>query len=238
MLFRPTLIASALAALQFQTATACVPAAPVNTSVFPHTIRGPDTASDYATLGYATNHFSLNVRNLTASLNFYGRVFGMRLLFTSQFSPSFSISYIGHSAGGRNKTGYQTTDELIRYKNSDLGHIEFQFFDDPASIANLTATTDRANTFSHIGMIVPDVATALARIEALGDVKILSRPGEIPAPGSALTKALGLGNMAADHPEAQVILGVYAEVSKALLFVEDPDGNVIEIQNLVDPISF
>ena len=237
MLFTRALVASAFAALNLQTAVACAPAAPVDTSVFPHTIRGSDNASDYATLGYATNHFSLNVRNLTASIDFYHRVFGLRLLFTTRFSPSFSISYMGHSAGGHNKTGYQTTDELIRFKNSDLGHIEFQFFDDPAAIGNLTATTDTANTFSHIGIIVPNLKTALARIEALGGVKILSRPGEVPVPGGALTKALGLGHLPADHPEAPLILGIYAEVSKALLFVEDPDGNVIEIQDLADAIS-
>lgn len=58
---------------------------------------GSDQPSDPATLGYTINHMALIVNNLTASMNFYGDVLGMRHIFTYAASDAYSFTYMGYS---------------------------------------------------------------------------------------------------------------------------------------------
>lgn len=62
---------------------------------------GVDGPADQATTGFWTNHIGLNVRNLTASKHFYGTILGMRHIFTIQYTPSFSLTYMGFSQVGK-----------------------------------------------------------------------------------------------------------------------------------------
>jgi lactoylglutathione lyase len=218
-------------------ASACSPPPATNTSVFPHTIRGPDVYPDPETLGYQINHLSLSVKNLTRAVDFYTSVFGLRHMFTAQLTPSVSFTYLGHSAGGKNGTGWQSTEELVRTKNNAQGLLELQFFDDPATIRNLTASTEVTNTFSHIGIVVPDLAKTLARLQRL-NVNILHKPGDIPEPGGVLARAVGLGNLGPDHPETAAFFKAWAGLTQGLIFCVDPDGNLIELQPLVEPVAF
>ena len=117
---------------------------------------------------------------------------------------------------------------MIREKNHRPGRIEMQFHDDPRAIAALTSSSEVSNTFSHVGLIVPDIPAALKRFEALG-VNILSRPGDSPAPGSAIYKAFGAGFLEAGDPETDALIAVFTGITQEVIFVQDPDGNVIEL---------
>jgi lactoylglutathione lyase len=79
-------------------------------AIYPYADPGDDKSAVFVTTGHFTNHLCINVRNATESINWYNKAFGLRLMFTLHVSEHFSISYMGHSPGGRNGTGYQTND--------------------------------------------------------------------------------------------------------------------------------
>jgi catechol-2,3-dioxygenase len=73
---------------------------------------GNDGPADPATLGIWTNHIGLNVRNLTASMQFYGDILGMRHIFTIQYTDTYSLTYMGFAQVHSNRTNtadYQLT---------------------------------------------------------------------------------------------------------------------------------
>jgi lactoylglutathione lyase len=94
-------------------------------TTFPNMILGDDGPADSATIGYNLNHISLLSSNLTATRAFYGKIIGMRHLFTYQASADYEIMYMGHAQGGKNGSGYQTGEELRREKQNMQGLIEF-----------------------------------------------------------------------------------------------------------------
>jgi lactoylglutathione lyase len=196
---------------------------------------GDDGPADQETIGYNLNHLSLIVHNLTASMEFYGNVLGMRHLFTAQLTPSYSVTYMGHAHGGKNGTGYQTGAELLREKNNAAGLLEFQYFANSED-AGLTATTQRPNTFSHIGLVVPSLEKAQERMERFG-VKVTKRIGQSAEGIASVENALGAGAYATKNQTERDLLAKGQELVgfAQLLTVEDPDGNMIEVQQLVPP---
>ncbi|CAH0042697.1 unnamed protein product [Clonostachys rhizophaga] len=225
------LVASHMASLT----TACSPSTLSirnDNSTGPPITWGPDTPSDPATAGYFLNHFSINVKNLTATLDFYSRAFGLRHIFTVQASEHLSIAYMGHSQGGRNGTGYQTTAELNRDKNNAAGLVEMIYFDIPDK-SHLQASSVRTNTFGHMGVIVPDVEAAQARLEALPGVRILKRFGAPTESEGEVAIANGFPPEALAQVSAEeraTIAAVLSVINERFLYVADPDGNIIEVQ--------
>lgn len=55
---------------------------------------------------------------------------------------------------------FQTGEELLRNKNNAVGLLEFQFLGDAANQEERLASTRRANTFSHLRLIVPSLEKA------------------------------------------------------------------------------
>ncbi|KAH7161193.1 hypothetical protein EDB81DRAFT_784037 [Dactylonectria macrodidyma] len=201
------------------------------TAKYPYPEMGSDAPADPETTGYFINHFSLNVMNLTASVDFYSQVFGLRKIFTLHVSEHYSITYMGHSHGGKNGTGYQTVDELNREKNNSEGLLELVSLDIPGN--ELPASTKKANTFGHIGMTVPDIEATQRRLEAYSGVEIIKGfnedmklPSDIATSSSLSPEAVAL----LDPAELAFIMAVLSPALKGLIFVEDPDGNMIEIQ--------
>ncbi|KAK2759954.1 hypothetical protein FQN54_002690 [Arachnomyces sp. PD_36] len=190
---------------------------------------GPNEPADPATLGYSVNHFGLVVKDLDATIDFYTKVIGMRHIFTYSASDKFSIAYIGHSHGGKNGTGYQTTEEMLREKNNSGGLMEFLHLKGGNS-APLSSET-RTTTFSHVGLIVPDIKATQDRMDKFG-IKVLKRIGEIPTPGGPLDNAFALGDdMTNDQAViAAALRGIAGIGFEDFLVVADPDGNLIEIQ--------
>jgi lactoylglutathione lyase len=188
------------------------------------------------TLGFFLNHLSLIVSNLTASKEFYGNVLGMRHVFTAQLSPHYSVTYMGHNQGGRNGTGFQTGGELLRNKNNAAGLLEFMFLDDAADQAKRLASTRRANTFSHLGLIVPSLEKAQEWFDSHG-VNVTKRIGETASGNERVRNALGIGEAALTNQTEKALLEQGQEMVgfPQLLVIEDPDGNMIEVQQLVPP---
>lgn len=190
---------------------------------------GTDGPADKEVQSFHINHAGLNVHNLTASMDFYGNVLGMRHMITIQYTPSYSLTYMGFAQGGRNGTGFQTGAELFRDKNNIDGLIKLFHFADSKN--TLAASTERTNTFANIGLVVPDLQAAQDRFEKHG-VKIIKRIGEIDVPKDGpLANATNIGPVStSDAAEVDaVIQGLLTTDFENILFVEDPDGNMVEI---------
>lgn len=188
---------------------------------------GTDCPADPATTGYTLNHIALIVNNITATRTFYGDVLGMRHIFTFHASDKYDITYMGYSHGGKNGTGFQTGQQLYDEKTNIEGLMEFLSLRDAT---NVTASTARVNTFSHVGLIVPDIVKAQDRMQQYG-VKIVKGLGANPQPGDPVSQAYGLGN---DVAEAMAALAGIKQIGfENFLLVEDPDGNLVEIQQQV-----
>jgi lactoylglutathione lyase len=197
---------------------------------------GSDGPALPETLGFALNHFSLIVSDLEASMHFYGTILGMRHMFTAHLSPTYSVTYMAHSHGGRNGTGFQTGEELLREKNNANGLIEFQYLADAADAEERLASTRRANTFSHVGLIVPDLLKAQEWFDEMG-VKVTKRIGTPAGNIDSVENALGIGREALTNETERALLveGQFMVGFPQLLTIEDPDGNMLEVQQLVPP---
>jgi lactoylglutathione lyase len=205
------------------------PAAP-----FPTVVIGGNAYADLATTGFVLNHFCLNVNNLNASIEFYTKVFGMRLIFTFWATEKMSISYLAHSHGGKNGTAYQTVSELNQNKNNMEGLLELIYYDYDCTDEH-PSTIELDNTFSHLGMVVPDIHAAQKRFEEFG-VPVLRGAGETATEEfeKKLASAYGLGKAWDDNKEEvidllNVILASVPGIND-FVFVTDPDGNLIEVQ--------
>lgn len=197
---------------------------------YPFSIPGDDVPSDPATKGYFINHLCINARNATETINWYTQSFGLRLMFTLQVSKHFSISYMGHSHGGRNGTGYQSSAVLASEKNNREGLLEIISLEYP--VWDLPAGIKIPNTFSHIGMVVPNITATQERLESLG-ANILKAAGEeftIEGPFADATGFTQAGD-AISKEEKELILKTLVPINTPLMFVADPDGNIIEVQN-------
>ncbi|CRG91193.1 hypothetical protein PISL3812_08241 [Talaromyces islandicus] len=218
-------------------AYSCAPPIPSNTTgpapAFPTVTVGEDDYPDLATTGYVQNHFCLNVNNLTASIEFYTKTFGMRMIFTFWATEKMSITYLAHSQGGHNGSVYQTVSELNRNKNNMEGLLELIYYD--YGHTNEHSSTIEHDTFSHLGVIVPDIHAAEKRFRENG-VQVLRGAGKTATEEfeKKLARAYGLGK-AWDENKQEVIdlLNVILESVPGIndfVFITDPDGNLIEIQ--------
>ena len=79
--------------------------------------------------------------------------------------------------------GYQTASELLRFKNNAAGYLEMVHFAVEGEDNHIEGPNKgRATTLSHLGIIVPDTAGAVERLEEYG-ATVYKRPGE-PMPQS------------------------------------------------------
>ncbi|KAJ9637324.1 hypothetical protein H2199_007611 [Coniosporium tulheliwenetii] len=229
------LLLSAVASL-LPLASACTP---TNTSTNSQFIIGTDGPADPATLGYTLNHVALQVQNITATRAFYGEVLGFRHVFTFVESDNYTITYMGYPSGGKNGTGYQTGEEMLREQRNTEGLIEFiwplatwhalfQTARGPQLVRpELIVVKDapevdsRTNGFGHLGLVVPDILALQARLDDYS-VPILKRVGQ------NATQDLG------------IYYGIRAQVStlspslnalfRGFVLATDPDGYLLEIQ--------
>ncbi|KAK7193445.1 hypothetical protein DPSP01_000008 [Paraphaeosphaeria sporulosa] len=95
----------------------------------------------------------------------------------------------------------------------------------------------RPNTFSHFGIVVPDVEKAESRIGDAGG-RIVNRVGkEVDISDDALANAYGLRVEAIgelDEGELEAVVEAFNGDRKTgaiqSAFAEDPDGNLVEVQ--------
>ncbi|KAM0236948.1 hypothetical protein ACHAP5_009234 [Fusarium lateritium] len=203
-------------------------------SQYPYPILGTDEASDILTTGYFINHLAFTAKNLTASIEFYSDVLGFRKLFTLQLSETYSITYLGHAQGGRYRTGYQTALEMNREKNNAQGLIEIYYVDVP--VKNIESTSQRANTFGHVGVVVPDTKALQERLDTMPHVNVIKKFGEPFVnldTDSVVGPAIGLSQSVVAQlslEEREAIVKGFGHSVDPLIFLTDPDGNFIELQ--------
>ena len=185
---------------------------------------GTDSSADAATLGYTMNHFALLVNDIDASMHFYGKVLGMRHIFTYQATSSYTIAYMGYSHDGKNGTGYQTGEELYAEKGDSEGLLELLHL---KGSEELLSTTKRVSTFSHVGLVVPNVEAAQTRMEQYS-IKILKSIGEDVEPGNDLARAYGFGSSLREARAAAK--GIEAIGFEYFFLVANPASNAEEIQ--------
>jgi lactoylglutathione lyase len=187
---------------------------------YPISELGSDTPSDHSTLGYFINHLCMKVRNATESVEWYGKVFGLRHIFTQQVSKHFSISYMGYSSGGRNGTGFQTAMEMNRDKSNRYGMVELTSLNGIGW--NVEGTS---NGLHHIGLIVPDIEALQKRLEEVV-AEVVKAFGEAPAVDLLAYQEIGV----LDQAEQDLIFANIKDSNSPLVWVRDPSGNLIEVQ--------
>jgi lactoylglutathione lyase len=138
-----------------------------------------------------------------------------------------SSDQMGYSHGGKNGTGFQTGSELFNEKNNIEGLIEFLYVEDCGQTADFTPSTQRINSFSHIGLIVPDINATQARLEQYG-ATILKGAGDVIDPESPAVKAFGFASATAAARRA--LKGIQGIGFDSFILATDPDGNMLEIQ--------
>lgn len=158
----------------------------------------------------------------------------------------FEVVYLGFPSGGRNGSGYQTPQEMFREKNNMQGLLEFVWIAPDATDPpreKPVASTAKSNTISHLGLIVPDMTVARKRIMNAG-VKVLADVGSSGAErlNHPILEAYGFGlipplpNYADLRREA--IKALVASGGNTFLIIEDPDGNMVEVQPKESPAGF
>lgn len=186
-----------------------------------------DVAADEATTGYFVNHIFLHVYNLAQSIKFYSEAFGMRHVFTVNMTEHVSLTYMSHSQGGRNGSAYQTTKEILRYKNNNAGHISFIHLNTKKE--RIPGSPERTSTLNHIGIVVPDLKATQSRLEHLG-VTIHKRIDEAMRTSGHVSEKSSLGDASNLSDEGfaqlQAFIGQFA---RQAIYAADPDGNQLEI---------
>lgn len=200
-----------------------------NTQLPPNMVVGTDEPAAPVTKGFWINHTGLNVRNLTASKIFYGDILGMRHIFTIQYTAHFSLTYMGFAQGGRNGTGFQTGQELLKNKNNSGGLVKLLHFS--AAESEPVVPTQTTTTMSNLGLVVPDLDVAQKRFEEAG-VKIVKRRGVDTLTGEsdvAVSFNVGPESTQNQTQVEELVEGLQVTDLKNILFIEDPDGNLLEV---------
>ncbi|KAF2264021.1 hypothetical protein CC78DRAFT_580762 [Lojkania enalia] len=175
------------------------------------------------------------VNDVEVSHKWYSDVLGMRHVFTFDVTPDITIMYMAHAEAREDGT-FETGEELLKRKNRTKGLIELMVYKE--QILPYKSVLFGRNTFSHLGLIVLDLAAAQKHFEELG-ATLIKRLGELdvsPESGSRIfAEAFGWENL--DDPESQKALAevrpAFEQIGiKDVILIADPDSNLIEVQAL------
>ncbi|KAF1975004.1 hypothetical protein BU23DRAFT_441469, partial [Bimuria novae-zelandiae CBS 107.79] len=178
---------------------------------------------------YSISHLSLVTSNLTRAIAFYEQGLGLQHIFTYNPIPKYHIAYLGH-----NTANFTSCAEFTQRKNEVKGLVEFIYLEGATN--KPLSTMQKPNTYSHFGLVVPDVKVAEERIITLGGKVIKGTGEELDVTNNELTNAYELGVEAIgslQEGELEAIAEAFRDPSTgatASSFVADPDGNLIEIQ--------
>lgn len=93
----------------------------------------------------------------------------------------------------------------------------------------------RTSTFSHVGIIVPDTSATQTRLQKYGVPIYKKLAAPMPTDGP-LGSPFALGD--ATYLSAEAFLEIQDQMTKLnelYIFAADPDGNMLEIQPLIEP---
>ena len=131
--------------------------------------------------------------------------------------------------GGRNGTAFQTGAEFLRHENYSGGLIKLLYFDNSENA--LTPSTAHTTALVNIGLVVPDLRAAEERLSRYG-VPIAKRVGSVDVEsGGPVAIAWNIGPTSTfNESEAEeLVRGFMSTDLEILAFVEEPNGNMIEI---------
>lgn len=178
---------------------------------------------------YNINHLSLVTNNLTRAITFYEKVIGLQHIFTYNPIPKYHVAYLGH-----NTAGFTSCGEFAQRKSEIKGLVEFLYLEGATN--SPLPTMKKPNTYSHFGLVVPDVSVAEERAAEWGGKLIKKAGEELDVTNNELANAYGLGVEAIgalDDGELEAIAEAFKDARTGAIqsaFVTDPDGNLIEIQ--------
>ncbi|KAJ4353421.1 uncharacterized protein N0V89_005150 [Didymosphaeria variabile] len=179
--------------------------------------------------GYSINHLSLVTPNLTRALTFYTQALGLQHIFTYNPIPKYHVAYLGHDTAN-----FTSCAEFAQRKNEVKGLIELIHLEGATN--HPLPAMKKPNTYSHFGLVVPDVKEAEGRIAAWGGRVIKGAGEETDVTNNELANAYGLGVEAIgslEEGELEAIVEAFRDVRTGVMqsaFVGDPDGNLIELQ--------
>ncbi len=151
-----------------------------------------------------------------------------------------TISFLTHSQGGRNGTGFQTVTELVRDQQNSYGWLELVEFIGGLPADVKITPSGVFSSFSHIGIIAPDILQLQQHVQDEG-FEVLRHVGDghVTVAESRLAEVYGLQALAAQgHADvAELVFGVLTG-SNAFFYAVDPDGNTIEVIPVDNPPLF
>ncbi|KAL2209253.1 lactoylglutathione lyase [Sarocladium strictum] len=190
------------------------------------------------TNGYRFNHVMIRIKDPEATLNFYCKLMGMRVIWVLNTGP-FTGYYLGYPQTPEHRADplkFAQDTSLHSTLCSTAGLLELCHYHGsehlPGQYVNPGHRPPHVG-FHHLGFTVPDVKATVQRLKAAG-VKVFKDVGVEETDDFPVTKwdrhVKGLAN---DDDLDLKFLKLQAQFA----FVEDPDGYLVEIvpQTLVLP---
>lgn len=148
-------------------------------------------------------------------------------MFTYHVTQHLSFTFMGYSTGGRNGSGYQSTEEIIRYKNHVGGKLELVHFNSTGE--DIPGSAVKTSSFNHLVIVVEDIQATQKRLEEFG-VTILKRAQEpLPTEGY-FANPFSLGD--ASNLSSEDFAAIHEGMSRSAwlnIYCADPDGNMIGV---------
>ncbi|GAO49939.1 hypothetical protein G7K_4075-t1 [Saitoella complicata NRRL Y-17804] len=175
-------------------------------------VTGTDGPQPEETIGFNLNHLCIRIRDPEVSLKFYRDVLGLRRIFTVD-GNAYTVYYLGYPKdAGKHQSGEELLNErLHRSGLLELIHVHGSENDNwPA----YTQDHPYRRGFCHIGITVPDMHAAMARMKE-HNVKIIKDIGELPTSKMFGLKGADEGGVELEPRFAEPVRRIaFVEVSK------------------------
>jgi len=165
-----------------------------------------------ATTGWRLNHLMLRIRDPAVTLPFYQDALGMRLIFSFNTGP-MTVYYLGYPQHGWSP---EETFQKMQRRDGLVELVHVHGTEEEQGFKYANGNEGPSYGFGHIGLTVPDVPAALARLEKAG---------------AKVFKPLGVAtNATIPIPDGKVeIVEGFKEVYRQIAMIQDPDGYFIEL---------
>ncbi|KAH8804503.1 Glyoxalase/Bleomycin resistance protein/Dihydroxybiphenyl dioxygenase [Xylogone sp. PMI_703] len=174
--------------------------------------------------GYLLNHVALQIKSPEKSLSFYVDFLGMCLVFAFNTGP-FTAYYLGYP-----EKGDESPKNIAKYMGTRSGLLELIWLHEDVSNSDIghggLGKNSAGTGFAHLGIRVPDVRQTLKYAEDLG-FKILKKMDDVEVRSMPLPSWASQGDK-----EGKLVRkweGGFEKILAQIAFIEDPDGNCIEI---------
>jgi lactoylglutathione lyase len=143
-----------------------------------HTVPGVCTAPDAETQKYVFNHTMLRVKDPKASLDFYTRVLGMKLIRKLDFADwKFSLFFLAYVPEGTTVPADGEANAKYTFGREAVLELTHNWGTETLETTPYHSGNTEPRGFGHICVSVPDIQMACARFEKLG-VNFQKRLGE------------------------------------------------------------